>query len=978
MTDPLIRIGERVRHRTLSSLDIGEVVEVLRGGKVRIKFPSGSKVVGLVDGFVFVDREATYAKQQLKKETLRSECLAAIEIAFENDFLSSEDRFGCDSANVLSRNEFERAKARFVQSWISDKFGADKDRKYEAPDDEQASAIAAVNGHIQVVARAGSGKTTTLVNRALFLLKHCGVAPSQMLLLAFNRKAVFEIRRRLLGLLGDGAEAAVVEEIARRRRQSAQKNRNALDDMEADAVSAVAAKLNVSLPYVMTFHALAHSVVHPDGTILFNGPDGTGQGLSKVFQQVIDDHLQIPEFNLRIRELMLAHFKEDWDRIVEGGYDKSKDELLRFRRSLPRESLGGDYVKSYGEKVIADFLFEHDVAYKYERNHWWNSKIDGKNVRTNYLPDFTIFKSEIKGSQSGVIIEYFGLKGDADYDEMLREKREYWKAKPNWELIDFSPFDINAQGGEVFLSNLKTQLENHGVRCARLSEDELWHRLSERAIDRFTKAVVGFMGRCRKQSWTQSELQTRIDNHISQSPVESMFLALTHRLYVAYLKRLTETGEDDFDGLMQRAAESIQSGQTLFQRKSGGGDLKELRFVCIDEYQDFSDLFHRLITAIRRQNSDIELFCVGDDWQAINGFAGSDLQFFENFEKYVGESHKLHLSTNYRSSSAIVAIGNLLMNGLGKPAIAHKATAGQVLVTDLSRFEPTLIERKIHPGDSITPAVLRLASKAIDDGHDVVMLCRRNGLPWFVNYGGQENGAGRGIDRYLSYVRSFFPKDIQGQITISTAHKYKGLERSVVIVLDAVARSYPLIHPDWVFSRIFGDSPAKINQEERRLLYVALTRAIDTLIIVTDGRSKSPFLEEIECQQTLGSLDWANYPPVRSLTDRRLIVQVKNATRRVWDGGTFAIKDRLQAKRYTWDCVRETWEKSFPEESFSLSVVQGEVWADSADGIDVTILDDTQTELAMYTVSFGVWTCRFDNFGMAKEKGIEIQTEVAK
>ena len=57
--------------------------------------------------------------------------------------------------------------------------------------------------------------------------------------------------------------------------------------------------------------------------------------------------------------------------------------LLRFRRSLPRESLGGEYVKSYGEKVIADFLFEHDIAYKYERNHWWSG--------INYRPDFTIF-----------------------------------------------------------------------------------------------------------------------------------------------------------------------------------------------------------------------------------------------------------------------------------------------------------------------------------------------------------------------------------------------------------------------------------------------------------------------------------------------------------------------------------------------------------------------------------------------------------
>ena len=84
------------------------------------------------------------------------------------------------------------------------------------------------------------------------------------------------------------------------------------------------------------------------------------------------------------------------------------------------------------------------------------------------------------------------------------------------------------------------------------------------------------------------------------------------------------------------------------------------------------------------------------------------------------------------------------------------------------------------------------------------------------------------------------------RISISTAHKYKGLEKPMVIVLDAVARSYPLIHPDWAFSRVLGDSPEKITKEERRLFYVALTRAIEKLVIITDGRSKSPFLEELE------------------------------------------------------------------------------------------------------------------------------------
>ena len=178
----------------------------------------------------------------------------------------------------------------------------------------------------------------------------------------------------------------------------------------------------------MTFHALAYAIVHPDESILYNGAEGESQVLSRVFQSVIDNHLQIQKYKEAIRELMLAHFKEDWERIVARGHDLPKDDLLRIRRSLPHESLRGEYIKSYGEKLIADFLYEHGIAYKYECNHWWGN--------INYRPDFTIFRT----SKSGLIVEYFGLLGDPDYDEMSDKKRRHWKEKePDWTLIEFTP-----------------------------------------------------------------------------------------------------------------------------------------------------------------------------------------------------------------------------------------------------------------------------------------------------------------------------------------------------------------------------------------------------------------------------------------------------------------------------------------------------------------------------------------------------------
>ena len=897
-----------------------------------------ARQISLITAARKAEEELRESQRKAAADALKKPVLEAIRSYFESNFLGADSFFEGLNTNLIDKQEYEAEKFAFVKAWITSNSLHSK----QTPDDEQIAAISAVNGHVQVVARAGSGKTTTLINRTVFLIKHCRITPSEILILAFNRKAVLEIRRRLVTLFHDAAEVAITADINKRVKETPIHKRFNREDIEASSVDTIAKNLNISLPHVMTFHALAYAVVHPEESILYNGSVGESQGLSRAFQQVIDDHLQVPSFKEQIRQLMTAHFRGDWERIENGRYDQSKEDLLKFRRSLPRESIGGDLVKSYGEKIIADFLFEHNIPYKYERNYSWNG--------INYRPDFSIFKS----AKSGVIIEYFGLQGDVDYDEMSDKKRAFWKSKSDWVLIEFSPTDIANNGPESFLNLLKSSLIEQEISCVRLSEDEIWDRIRDRAIDRFTISAINFISRCRKQSLSPSALLELISSYSCVTDVEEMFHSLAHQLYVAYLDRLAATGEEDFDGLLGRTAEIINSGHTEFKRVSGNGDLSVMRYICIDEFQDFSDLFYRLLTAIKSKNSSAEFFCVGDDWQAINGFAGSDLRFFEHFGKYIGKFRKLYISTNYRSANSIVSIGNALMDGLGQPAISHKESTGEVVVLDLEKFAPSLLETQRHPGDHITAAVSRLTNKAISDNIDVVMLARRNGLPWFVNYQDQPESNEHGLSRYLNLVRSLFPKGINERITISTAHKYKGLEKSMVIVLDAVARSYPLIHPDWAFSRILGDSPEKIAAEERRLLYVALTRAVDTLVIITESRNKSPFLQELQKNYHLNAIDWSQYPPIIGKVTS-VVVKVGNQSNR---GGapTFAIKDSLKASGYQWQTTGwQGWAKSFLLAGFNIEKLKSEIWADAADGIDIRIFDESDTIIAQFTIDNGNW-----------------------
>jgi len=808
----------------------------------------------------------------------------------------------------ISRKDFLKIKAPYLKLWFQEYLP----KGFRPPDLEQLSAISDNLGHLIVVARAGSGKTTTLVYRAFYQIVGCGVKPSEILLLAFNKKAAEEIRERLTILI-----------------------HGKRDSQEVQA--------GVTIPHVMTFHALAYAIVHPEEKLLFDEGDAGALGLSGAFQKLINNCLQEDYYRDRIRLLMFSHFKNDWERIIKGKYDKSQEEFLEYRRSLAAQALGGEYVKSYGEKVIANFLFEHDINYKYERNHWWSG--------INYRPDFTLFFDT--PNPSGVIIEYFGLTGDVDYDEMSESKRKYWSEKKDWELIEFTTRDI--PGGDVdFLNNLlKGKLEKKGFVCNRLSEEEIWTRVRDRFVTRFSKAVSSFVGRCRQKSLSVEQLNALAANHEPIDLVESRFLELAIDFYEKYLNLLNDTNEEDFNGLMHRAVEMIRDGNTKFDRVSESGDLSLLKFISIDEYQDFSELFHKLIEAIRSQNSGAKLFCVGDDWQAINGFAGSDLRFFKSFEQNFEDSLRLSITTNYRSSRKIVDCGNQLMEGLGVPAESFKDDKGEVLVCDLEEFEPSRIEKIRHQGDLMTPALLRIIHKGLSEDMDIVLLARRNGLPCYIHYPELTNGGGRSLNNFLDHVRRFFPEELAARIHISTSHKYKGLEKPMVIILDALENCYPLIHSDWVFSRIHGDDIEAIAMEERRLFYVALTRAISKLVIVHSGRSKTPFLNDIN----LGSrLNWDDYPPFQLKKSPSILVEVGNAFG-FPKSATYQIKDLLKNADYRFNKTEwPHWLKSFPIKSFSIDQLKSEAWALMANGVEVRIVDEVENVKEAYLVQNQCWT----------------------
>lgn len=813
--DRQLVVGDSIRH---PQLGLGILVSGWEG-HVEVQFQSQSKTFTDRDGYCLIPSDLTgewlllYADEadKWRAEVARQLSLGLVEIraCLQRDFISSDEVYKSKASRYVSQREYDNEKTTFVQRWVENDQQLGTGTTRGIPDPQQAMAISSVVGNVQVVARAGSGKTETVANRAVFLQKHCGVEPSEMLLLAFNRDAAKEMSERVASKLGGGA-----------------------------------------LPHIMTFHALAFAIVPGAKQLLVNQSDGKDQSLNQEFQQVLMDAIENPEFEEKIRRLMLAHFRADWEKIASGGFNLSRDEMLKYRRSLASETLRGEYVKSYGEKVIANFLFEHDVPYLYEQNHWWSGR--------NYRPDFTIPKS---GSMpKGIVVEYFGLAGDPDYDEQSAEKRDYWEKKAHeWVFVELEPKHLAS--GKMGLERILDQaLVAAKVPIKRLSEDEIWHRARERSILRFTEAVSGFVGRCRKQWLTPKDLARKIGGYPFVSDIEAWFVEIAVEIYETYLNRLDAIGCEDFDGLMQQAVSLIGNGKSTFSRNGGDGDLRQLRYVFVDEYQDFTELFHRMIASIRQLNPDVTFFCVGDDWQAINRFAGSDLKYYREFSAIFDPAATLGISTNRRSARDIVNISNALMHGFGDPASAGSVDAGQVMIVDLAKFKPSSLEESLFKRSLLTPAVLRLAGKALADGKSVVLLSAKNTLI-------DPSGGMMSLDRYLKRLKAKLPVPLRDGLSISTAHGFKGNQSDVVIVLDALERNYPLIHPNWVFARILGESIDAIVDESRRLFYVALTRAKEQLFIVTESKRESPFLDEIRTVLPIAEIDWKGFPPVMAGND---------------------------------------------------------------------------------------------------------------
>ena len=322
----------------------------------------------------------------------------------------------------------------------------------------------------------------------------------------------------------------------------------------------------------------------------------------------------------------------------------------------------------------------------------------------------------------------------------------------------------------------------------------------------------------------ESETVTQIDSKFSSEEYRKLFLTVFEQ-YQRELSSLLEKHQTTFSGLIKLAIRYLRSGQIKTR----------FRYIIVDEYQDLSALRQEFLHLLI-ESSQANLFAVGDDWQAIYGFSGSRVDFTLNFRKFWGDFSLHRISKTYRFG--------LTLAGLSSNFIMQDHT--QIRKQIRSQKEDVLEPVVEISGDSerLDLEVLTHYFESLPQDSSILLLGRFQ------------------IDQLRLVHCSKFkltPDGIEFQtrpdlkIRFLTVHQSKGLEADYVIILNN--REAKLGFPAHVKDPPLKTELIKIAEElrldqvsvneERRLFYVALTRAKQQVILLTVDGKESSFIKEL-------------------------------------------------------------------------------------------------------------------------------------
>jgi DNA helicase-4 len=467
-------------------------------------------------------------------------------------------------------------------------------------DAQQRRAIITDDQHNLVIAGAGSGKTSVLTSRIAYLTRRAdAIAPERILALAFNRSAAQEMRERLQR------------------------------DFHLDLK-------------VATFHSFCREILLENQVRIDEVADAA-KVIGELFPALMKTHTHI-------QELFLDYLQHSFRELANPDDFATKAEYYDFMSHQRYLTLNGIEVKSLAECELANFFFAHNIEFRYEAQVTWLPE------GTRYRPDFYL-------PQYDIYIEHWGIDRQGHtaqwIDEWKYKRSMDWKRSMfqqyNKTLLETWQYEYN-EG--TLLSTLQRALSQivPSLRFEALSYAQLVEKVyatQHDQIQQISTLIATWILHAKSHFFTPEHMRQRL-TWFQGRRKDRIFGELALLVYQEYEHYLRGHHQIDFHDMINQAIALIKQEPQRYGERYD--------HILVDEFQDISFQRLELLRCFVNGQTRTKIFCVGDDWQSIYRFAGSEVSIFIQFEHFFPAPATTLLHTNYRCVQSIVDASSRLIS----------------------------------------------------------------------------------------------------------------------------------------------------------------------------------------------------------------------------------------------------------------------------------------------------------------------------
>ncbi|MGI2024419.1 UvrD-helicase domain-containing protein [Shewanella glacialipiscicola] len=637
-----------------------------------------------------------------------------------------------------------------------------------------------------LLAGAGTGKTSVMVGRAGYLVRSGQAAASDILLLAYGSKAADEMDARI-------------------------KNKLGTDDIKAS-----------------TFHSLGLKIIaEVEGVKPSLSPWADDQ---KAKEKWVHNTLEALIEDETYRKSLFEYFSRYYY-VEKSPFEfESEGEYFQYLNANDIRTLKGEKVRSFGELYIANWLFSNGIEYAYEAKYEHDVRsVDFRQYQPDfYLPEYQVY------------LEYYGIDEHENTAHYI-DKQQYlasmeWKRKLHQQhgTACIELFYHQHKSGEL-IHQLEQALQVFKLQYSPLPDEAMLATLHELGrVTELAKMFSQLIGLYKAACLDERGLEKVFENATDAMQVRKAF-ELLEPILVQYELYLTACGDIDFEDMIGKALLYLQRRQFI----------NPWRFIMVDEFQDISEPRARLVRALRdscslNAKAQASLFCVGDDWQAIYRFSGADVSLTTQFSQYFGPTTQTNLDKTFRFNSSISEVATQFVTQ--NPAQLKKDIRS---ITQVTYPAVSLLQR----GENEPASKKEPSPNALEQALTAISI---------------RVGAGGGTLKSLPSVyllgRFWFQLPDKTQVNqlnfkypnlrieSQSFHASKGKEADYVVIMGMKTgmHGFPSqkITPP-ILDAFLPKTESFEFAEERRLFYVALTRAKHRVYVLADMTDVSPFVVEL-------------------------------------------------------------------------------------------------------------------------------------